>query len=250
MSNAWRAVAPTRHDRRAPATGSRRSARLAISVWRFTQFSIAIGADPAVIAVICWLGLVVTRPRTDRGADFFYPLLAYAGVDPRLGRLLARPARQPRSTASSSSLFLIVPVDLPFRAGIAARTMLTVIMSAGAASAAIGIFQYGLLHYDQLSQRPQGTLGHYMTYSGLLMLVIGAALARLLFDTRERVWAALIMPALIMAWRSRRPAWRGSASARRRRCCLILKDFRLLAVLPLVGAIYLRRAPDRRSRSA
>ncbi len=57
-------------------------------------------------------------------------------------------------------------------------------MSVGAASAAYGIFQYGLLHYDQLNQRPQGTLGHYMTYSGLLMLVIGVALAKLLFDPR------------------------------------------------------------------
>ena len=28
-------------------------------------------------------------------------------------------------------------------------------------------------NYDNLGQRPQGTLGHYMTYSGLLMLVIG-----------------------------------------------------------------------------
>ena len=40
-------------------------------------------------------------------------------------------------------------------------------------SAAVGIVQYGILHYDNLGQRPQGTLGHYMTYSGLLMLVIG-----------------------------------------------------------------------------
>ena len=36
-----------------------------------------------------------------------------------------------------------------------------------------GIFQYGLLHYDYLGQRPRGLLGHYMTYSGLLMMVMG-----------------------------------------------------------------------------
>ena len=52
----------------------------------------------------------------------------------------------------------------------------------GAISAALGIIQYGLLNYNTLGQRPQGALGHYMTYSGLLLLVIGAAVARLLFD--------------------------------------------------------------------
>ena len=38
----------------------------------------------------------------------------------------------------------------------------------GAASAVVGILQYGLLHYDNLGQRPQGTLTHYMTYSGVV----------------------------------------------------------------------------------
>ena len=59
--------------------------------------------------------------------------------------------------------------------------MLQVIITVGAASAAWGIVQYGLFNYDNLGQRPQGTLGHYMTYSGLLMLVIARRVARLLF---------------------------------------------------------------------
>ena len=73
------------------------------------------------------------------------------------------------------------------------------VLSCAAASAAFGIFQYGILHYDQLGQRPRGTLGHYMTYSGLLMLVIGVALARMLFGQSDRMWAALVMPALGVA---------------------------------------------------
>ena len=36
-----------------------------------------------------------------------------------------------------------------------------------------------------------------MTYSGTLMLVICAAVARLLYDTRDRGWAAVVMPALV-----------------------------------------------------
>ena len=38
-----------------------------------------------------------------------------------------------------------------------------------------------------------------MTYSGALMLVACAAAARLLFGSRDRVWAALVMPALLVA---------------------------------------------------
>src|SRR5262252_9912801 len=96
-------------------------------------------------------------------------------------------------------LFLIVPLTYRFARGGHAQTMVTVIVSCAAASAAVGIFEYGVLHYDNLGQRPQGTLGHYMTYSGLLMLVICAAVARILFGTRERMWPALVMPALLVA---------------------------------------------------
>ena len=80
-------------------------------------------------------------------------------------------------------LFLIVPLTYRFAMGRRGSQILTVIVSVGAASAAFGIIQYNILHYDQLDQRVRGTLGHYMTYSGLLMLVIGAALARVLFGT-------------------------------------------------------------------
>jgi O-antigen ligase len=110
-------------------------------------------------------------------------------------------------------------------------------MSLGAVSAAFGIFQYGLLHYNALSQRPQGTLGHYMTYSGLLMMVIGIAVAKLLFGRGERMWAALVMPALIIAvaLTSTRTAWVGVCAAAA--VLLLLKDFRLVAVLPITAAL-------------
>jgi O-antigen ligase len=134
-------------------------------------------------------------------------------------------------------LFLVVPVTYRFITVRRGSILLTIVMSLGAASAAFGIFQYGLLHYDQLSQRPQGTLGHYMTYSGLLMLVIGIAVAKLLFARGERVWAALVMPALVMAvaLTSTRTAWVGVCVGTG--VLLMLKDFRLLAVLPIAGAI-------------
>ena len=174
--------------------------------------------------------------------QFFWPLVAYAAVtlvsaacspEPRVSLL---PCKQ-------MVLFLMIPLVYRFATGARAPIMVTVIVSFAAASAAVGIFQYGILHYDNLHQRPQGTLGHYMTYSGLLMLVIGVALARILFGRRERMWAALVMPALAVAvvvTFTRSSAVGACAAAA---LLLSLKDFRLLAILPVVAAIFFAVAP-------
>ena len=134
-------------------------------------------------------------------------------------------------------LFLIVPVAFRFVSGRRGPLMLTMVMSLGAASAAFGMFQWGLLHSDRLGLRPQGTLGHYMTYSGLLMLIIGIAVSKLLFGKGERLWAALVMPALVMAVAVTlsRNAWVGTCAAAA--VLLALKDFRMLAALPVAVAL-------------
>jgi len=202
----------------------------------FTQLSIAIAQALLFICIVCWLALIVTRRERIEVPAFFYPLLAYAGWT-LLSAVFSLEPRQSLEDCKQLVLFLIVPATYRLIRGSRATTMLTVIMSVGAATAAYGIFQYGLLHYDQLNQRPQGTLGHYMTYSGLLMLVIGTALAKLLFEPREKTWAALVMPALLLAiaLTSTRMAWVGVCAAAA--VLLIIKDFRLLAILPIVGAI-------------
>jgi O-antigen ligase len=84
-----------------------------------------------------------------------------------------------------------------------------------------------------------------MTYSGLLMLVLGAALARILFGQRDRVWAAAVVPALAVAivLTFTRSALVGGCAAAA--LLLTLKDFRLLALLPVVAAIFFAVAPGR-----
>jgi O-antigen ligase len=101
-----------------------------------------------------------------------------------------------------------------------------------------------MLHFDSLGQRPRGTLGHYMTYSGTLMLVIGAAAARLVFGGRDRTWPALVMPALVVALSLTltRSAWVGACVAVG--VLFILKDLRLLGLLPVVAALLFAFAPD------
>jgi O-antigen ligase len=118
-----------------------------------------------------------------------------------------------------------------------------VIITAGAISAALGIIQYLILNYDNLGQRPQGALGLYMTYSGLLMLVTCAAVARVMFATHHRVWAALVLPALLLAlaFTFTRSAWVGACVGLG--ILFLLRDFRLIGLLPILFGAFLILAP-------
>ena len=93
--------------------------------------------------------------------------------------------------------------------------MIDVILAVGAISAAFGIIQHGVLHYDSLRLRPDGALTHYMTYSGTLMLVLCAPSPGSCSATRERTWPALVMPALVVALAVSlgRNAWVGACVA-------------------------------------
>jgi O-antigen ligase len=87
-----------------------------------------------------------------------------------------------------------------------------------------------------------------MTYSGLLMLVIGVAIARVIFGKSDRTWAALVLPALgvAVALTFTRSAWVGGCAA----VALLfsLKDFRLFALLPILAAIFIAVAPGQITR--
>ena len=206
------------------------------------QFSIAAAQILLTVAIACWFVLIVLERERVAVPQFFWPLVAYAALtlvsaafspEPRVSLL---PCKQ-------MVLFLMIPLVYRFATGRRATMMVTIIVSFAAASAAVGIFQYGILHYDNLHQRPQGTLGHYMTYSGLLMIVIAIALARILFANYGRTWAALVMPALAVAvtLTLTRNAWVGVCAAAA--VLFSLKDFRLFAVLPIVAAVAVALAP-------
>jgi O-antigen ligase len=208
------------------------------------QFSIAIGQILAAVACVCWLAVLVTNHEAFRAPRMFWPLAVYAALT-----LISAAFSPERQTSfidcKQLVLFLLVPVTYRLMNESRAQMLVSVVMSLGAVSAVVGIIQYGILHHDTLGQRPQGTLSHYMTYSGLLMLVIGIALARILFGRRERLWAMLVMPALLVAisLTQTRNAWMGVMAAFA--LLLSFKDFRLLAVLPFVAAIFFGIAPTR-----
>jgi O-antigen ligase len=206
-------------------------------------FSIAAAESLLGLVVLCWLGLHLSTGDSVAAPPFFWPLVAYGAATLVAAGFSLDPAI---SLADSKQLFLflLVPVVYDFARGSRADTLLTVIISVGAASAFVGIVQYGILNYDNLGRRMQGTLSHWMTYSGTLMLVICASLARLLFGSRDRLWSAFVLPALLvsLALTLTRGAWLGAAAGAA--VLFVIKDIRLTAVIPVVAAIALVVAPD------
>jgi O-antigen ligase len=219
-----------------------------IALWSLFGFvaalQVSIVAAQALLAVLllCWVAMLATGKARFAAPAFFRPLMVYTvltlvatvfSVDPRVSFV----------DDKQLLLFLIVPAVYEIARGSRARAVVLVIISVGAATAVYGIVQYGILHYDNLGQRPQGSMGHYMTYSGLLMLAATAAAARLLFETRDRVWPALVMPALLvaLALTFTRSAWVGASVGIA--TLLLMKDFRLVGAIPVLLAVGIALAP-------
>jgi O-antigen ligase len=207
------------------------------------QLSIAAAQILLTALLLCWvIGLVRDKSRPT-APTFFIALLAYGGIT-LISTVFSIAPLESFIDDRQLLLFLIVPAVYDLARGQRAAMATDVIITVGAAAAAYGIVQYGMLHFDSLGQRPRGTLGHYMTYSGTLMLVIGVAASRLVFGVRDRTWPALVMPALVVALSLTltRSAWVGACVAVG--VLFILKDLRLLGLLPVVAALLFAFAPD------
>jgi O-antigen ligase len=204
------------------------------------QFSIAAANVFLGLSLLMWLLHAVTTRRLEV-PRFFYPLAAYAA----LTLVSAAFSDDPNASFVDSKqliLFLVVPMVYDLARGTKAPFVVQVIITVGAISALYGIFQFGVLQFDNLGQRPRGALGHYMTYSGVLMLVTCAAAARILF-TRDRIWPSLMMPALlvILGLTFTRSALVGACAGIA--FLLLMKDLRLMAVMPVLAALFFVLAP-------
>ena len=206
------------------------------------QVSIAASAVLLTVTLMLLVGLLILKKERPEIPPIFWPLLVYA-----LATMVSVMASLDPITSLQDSkevlLFLVVPIVYRLARGRTASTLATIIISVGAATAVLGIVQYGILNYDHLGQRPQGSMGHYMTFSGLLMLVIGLATARILFNTRDRAWASLVLPALgvALALTFTRSAWVGACVGVS--LLFVLKDLRLLAAAPVIAAVFFILAP-------
>ncbi len=206
------------------------------------QLSIAAADILLVLCLLLWSASMLRRHERPAVPPLFWPLLAYGAltlvssafsIDPRASFIESR----------QLLLLLIVPAVYRLAEGRRALQVADVIITVGGISAIAGIVQYGILDFDSLGRRPQGAMGHYMTYSGLLMLVIVTGAARLLFRKGDRVWTALVMPALLvaLALTLTRSAWVGAFVGLA--VLFSLRDFRMLALLPIVAAVFVALAP-------
>ena len=212
------------------------AAALGLAQFRLLPAQVLFG-----LSAICWVILAFGDRRRPALPAFALPLGAYIGWT----LLSAAASIDPRASLTDSKqlvLFLIVPIVARVAHGWRAGATLNVILALGAAGAVVGIVQFSMLGYEGLSKRPEGLLSHYMTYSGVLMLVTGAAAARLLFYPQQIIWPAIAVPALLVALAVTltRNAWIGAGAAltvllwmRRRVLVLALP---ILAILALLAA--------------
>jgi O-antigen ligase len=206
------------------------------------QVSIAAADILLTIAGLLWLALVIRNHERVEVPRMFWPLAAYAGAT-LIAAVFSVDPHTSLIDCKQLVLFLIVPVAFRLLRGRRSMVAIDVIVSVGALSATVGIVQYLILNFDNLGKRPEGVLGHYMTYSGLLMLVACAAVARIMFTRQNRVWSALVLPALLLAlvFTFTRSAWVGASVGIG--LLFLLRDFRLIALLPVAFGVFLAAAP-------
>lgn len=206
------------------------------------QFSIGVAGVIVTVAMVGWISLVVARRERIEVPPLFWWLAAY-GVVTLASAVFSPDPLKSIVDCKQLALFLIVPGMYRVARGRRALTVVTVIITAGGISALIGILQFSIFEFDNLGKRPHGWLTHYMTYSGVLMLVITTAVARVLFGKEERTWAALVLPALVVALTVSlsRNAWFGTCVAVG--LLFVLRDLRLLALAPVLAAVVFALAP-------
>jgi putative inorganic carbon (hco3(-)) transporter len=200
------------------------------------------------VAALVWLYSTLTERDRPPLPVFFWPLLAYGALTV-VSALFSADRTTSLIDLKQLVLYLIVPIVMRFAAGRHAMTSLNVIIALGAAAAVLGVVQGTALHdFGDLSNRPSGTIKHYMTYSGVIMLVLCAAAARLVFGQGSRIWPAVAVPALAVALAATlsRNAYIGAVVGVG--CLLVARRAKLLIMIPVVvGLAFL--VPQVRARA-
>ena len=207
------------------------------------QLSMLVGQGVLFsLAAIVWLVVVVRARSRPRLPAFALPLAVYA----LLTLASAAFSGDPRASFIDSRqlvLLLMVPIVMQFARGGRAAMVIDVIIAVGAAGAVVGIVQYAVLGYDHLGARPHGLLGLYMTFSGVLMLVTCATVARLIFGQGRVIWPMVAIPALVVALvvTNTRNAWIGTFLAVS--VLLAIRNWKLVLVAPVAAILALALAP-------
>ena len=200
-------------------------------------------------AAILWLVVCVRDGRLaeavtpGRGVPaFFLPLALYA-VWTLISAAMSSEPKLSFIDSKQLLMFLMVPVVARFAVGRRATQTIDIIIAIGAAGALVGIVQFAILGYDDLDHRPVGPLGHWMTFSGVLMLVACTAIARLVFHPAPVAWPMIAVPALLVALvvTNTRNAWIGTFLAVS--VLLMIRNWKLVFIAPAVAVVALVAAP-------
>jgi O-antigen ligase len=213
------------------------------------QFSIALAQIALALACASCAVVWASERRLPVLPKWTSPLWLYAAWTLASASASSHPALS-LADCKQLALFLIVPVVFEFVSSRMALLLTSVVLTAGAISAIVGISQYSLLEYDELGLRPRSTLSIYMTFAGLMMLVTNVAVARLLFTKQQRVWPAVTLPPVLSALvlSLTRSAWIGAAAGVGFQ--LSRRDYRWLGLLPLAIVIAIAVAPIQLSTRA
>ena len=207
-----------------------------IAFW-LALIQVSIAASQIVLAVV----LCVWLYRVGRGELAFLrfslnePLAAYALLSFAAALLSFDPAMSVH--ASRKLLLLMVPLMLvsSVRHTRSVETLVLVLILMADIGALVGLWQYLFGELGDLDHRIHGFMGHYMTYSGLLMSVGIFAIAGLMFRGRHHRFflgsVAVIGVALVLTLT--RSAWIGIVVATL--TLAFLRDRRLLLLAPILA---------------
>ncbi len=208
-----------------------------------SYFSIALMQILLGLAFLNW-GWGLFRPGDHCGrptvrAPLALPMAGFVAVS-ALSALLARDAHGIKESLSGGMPLLVYLVTLNVMAAPPRlRRCVWFVVAGGALAAILGLLQAA---FEARGFRIAGSLSHYMTFSGVLMLAAMVALARLVFGAsgRERlvlVFSLLAIGAALLLTQTR-GSWLGVAAGSV--VVLALRQWRLLPLLPIaVGIAYL-----------
>jgi O-antigen ligase len=210
------------------------------------QFSVAISQIFLALSLISWVTSLVIERRVPGAPAWALPLLLFAAWT-LVSVAFSLSPLDSLFRSKQLVLLLLVPLVYDLVDEETALPLTTIVLAAGTASALVGIAQYSIINpvMNEDYRRPIGAVGFAMTYSGLIMLTFGFAVARVLFMARGRLWPSLMLPALAaaLAVGFLRNAWVGACAGMA--VLLVMRDFRLTAILPIAVAAFLGFAPGR-----
>lgn len=207
------------------------------------QLSIALSQALLGVAAAAWVTGLVGERRLPTRPRIWMPLGGYAAAT----LVSAAFSLDPAASFADCKQLLLFAVVLLVHDGLdgAARARASaLIVLAGVASAVVGVVEFGWLGHNSIDSRPNGLLGHYMTYSGGLMLSLAVALGRMVSrrppGASDIVAVAMLLGALLLTFT--RGAWLGAIAAAA--ILLALHDARWLVSVPLVAALLFGFVPS------